>query len=69
MTKNEHKALLITSDLWNVWQDIEKEERLNADDNTDFRYHLHRLQDMIMSRDHKRDALMFRKKVAKKFKS
>ena len=51
MTPQENKVLDISADLWN---EFVKLPMLHKDDNNEFRFHIHAIQNMIMARPQQR---------------
>ena len=47
MTEQEKGILKALADVWNLFMDLPEE---HPDDRNDFRYHIHRLQDMVAAR-------------------
>ena len=47
ITEQEHKVIEISADLWNEFRLLPE---LHADDTRDFRFHIHAIQNIILSR-------------------
>ena len=53
----QKKCLEITSDLWNKWLEINDVEK-HPDDNNDFRFHIHALQNILFANMYKNDTVL-----------